>query len=232
MIKIEHPVFASPEQLEFIVESMRNAKNSWEHSDSYLNYSLSINDETGEWVQDPYYRLGATDLDLMKKLARAGTDHRKYLREMPAFLRVTAGHTFWAQFDTYKVGTVRNSCSKMHKIHVMGFEKDQFDHEGIDEVGGVAVEAFDVVRRTLAWLSDKFNATQEKKYWRAMIELLPMGYHLTANVTLNYEVLLNMYFSRKGHKMIEWKEFCQWMLDSVPYFKELVDYIEGDKKSE
>lgn len=231
MIKIEHPVFPSPEQMDFIIEGMRNAKNSWKLSDSYMNYMVEYDDETGAEIHIPYYRVGAADMKLMKTLAKAGTDHRKYLREAPVFLRITAGHTFWAQFDTYKVGTVRNSCSKMHKIHVMGFDKDQFDHEGIDMVGGYVLETFNLVRETLSKLADKFNKTQQKRYWRAMIELLPMGYHITANVSLNYEALLNMYFSRRYHKMDEWRIFCQWMLDNVPYFKELVDYIEkGDNK--
>ena len=135
---------------------------------------------------------------------------------MPVYVRITAGHTWWAEFDTYKIGTVRNSCSKMHKIHVKGFEADSFDHEGIDEVGGIATKTFENVRETLIWLAKMFNETKEKKYWRAIIEILPIGFHITANVELNYEVLANIYRQRKNHKLDEWREFCKW-IETLPY---------------
>lgn len=113
----------------------------------------------------------------------------------------------------------------MHKIHVMGFKTDSFDHEGIDEVGGMAVETFDKVRETLTWLAKMFNETKEKKYWRAIIELLPLGFHLTANIMLNYEVLADIYRQRKTHKLDEWREFCKW-IESLPYS----ELITGGKK--
>ena len=209
MIKIENVVLASPKQMMFIIESMRNPLNSWNRIDSRAGYENMCRG-------NDYFKLGEKDFDLMQRLSRAGTDHRKYMRMMPVYARITAGHTWWAEFDTYKVGTVRNSCSKMHKIHVMGFEQDNFDHEGIDEVGGQALETFNKVRETLEWLAKQFNETKEKKYWRAIIELLPMGFHLTANVEMNYEVLANMYRSRKGHKMFEWRDFCKW-IETLPY---------------
>ena len=216
MIKIENVVLASPEQMEFIIEGMRNPMNSWDKSDSDF-------ETAGYYIVD--YNLGENDHSLMQRLAKAGTDHRKFMRTMPVYVRITAGHTWWAEFDTYKVGTVRNSCSKMHKIHIMGFELDSFDHEGIDEVGEVAVKTFDTVRATLTWLAKMFNETKEKKYWRAIIELLPMGFHLTANVMLNYEVLANMYHSRKNHKLDEWREFCKW-IEALPYS----ELISGEEK--
>lgn len=216
MIKIENVVLASPEQMEFIIEGMRNPMNSWDKSDSDF-------ETAGYYIVD--YNLGENDHSLMQRLAKAGTDHRKFMRTMPVYVRITAGHTWWAEFDTYKVGTVRNSCSKMHKIHIMGFELDSFDHEGIDEVGEVAVKTFDTVRATLTWLAKMFNETKEKKYWRAIIELLPMGFHLTANVMLNYEVLANMYHSRKNHKLDEWREFCKW-IEELPYS----ELITGEEK--
>lgn len=216
MIKIENVVLASPEQMEFIIEGMRNPMNSWDKSDSDF-------ETAGYYIVD--YNLGENDHSLMQRLAKAGTDHRKFMRTMPVYVRITAGHTWWAEFDTYKVGTVRNSCSKMHKIHIMGFELDSFDHEGIDEVGEVAVKTFDTVRATLTWLAKMFNETKEKKYWRAIIELLPMGFHLTANVMLNYEVLANMYHSRKNHKLDEWREFCKW-IEALPYS----ELITGEEK--
>lgn len=221
MIKLEHVVLASPEQMEFIIEGMRNPLNSWNKSDSSCG---QVTRETNvQWSGD--YFIGTNDANLMQRLAKAGTDHRKFMRMMTVFVRITAGHTWWAEFDTYKVGTVRNSCSKMHKIHIMGFELDSFDHEGIDEVGEVAVKTFDTVRATLTWLAKMFNETKEKKYWRAIIELLPMGFHLTANVMLNYEVLANMYHSRKNHRLDEWREFCKW-IETLPYS----ELITGEEK--
>ena len=221
MIKLENVVLASPEQMEFIIEGMRNPMNSWEKSNSGYGCDSGLCSGhcafSPEWCGNTQrYVLGENDHSLMQRLAKAGTDHRKFMRTMPVYVRITAGHTWWAEFDTYKVGTVRNSCSKMHKIHIMGFELDSFDHEGIDEVGEVAVKTFDTVRATLTWLAKMFNETKEKKYWRAIIELLPMGFHLTANVMLNYEVLANIYHSRKNHKLDEWREFCSW-IETLPY---------------
>lgn len=140
MIKIENVVLASPKQMVFIIQGMRNPKNSWNKSDSRTckqdgSFCMECEHKYG-------YCLGSNDKNLMQRLSKAGTDHRKFMRMMPVYARITAGHTWWAEFDTYKVGTVRNSCSKMHKIHVMGFEQDNFDHEGIDEVGGQALETF------------------------------------------------------------------------------------------
>ena len=216
MIKIEHVVLVSPEQMEFVIEGMRNPLNSWDKSDSYMNYDVTWDEKTNSEIHIPYYRIGAADVSLMRRLSNAGRDHRKFMRMIPVYARITAGHTWWAEFDTYKVGTVRNSCSKMHKIHVAGFERDEFDHEGIDEVGGRAVGAFEKVRETLIWLSKMFNETKEKKYWRAIIELLPMGFHLTANVEVDYEVLANIYHSRRNHKLGEWKTVCEW-IESLPH---------------
>lgn len=230
MIKLEHVVLSSPEQMEFIIEGMRNPMNSWEKSNSGYGCDSGLCSGhcafSPEWCGNTQrYVLGENDYTLMQKLSKAGTDHRKFMRMMPVYVRITAGHTWWAEFDTYKVGTVRNSCSKMHKIHIMGFELDSFDHEGIDEVGEVAVKTFDTVRATLTWLAKMFNETKEKKYWRAIIELLPMGFHLTANVMLNYEVLANMYHSRKNHKLDEWREFCKW-IEALPYS----ELITGEEK--
>ena len=228
MIKIENVVLSSPKQMVFIIEGMRNPMNSWKKSDSRTckqdgAFCMGCEHKYG-------YCLGSNDKNLMKRLSRAGTDHRKYMRMMPVYARITAGHTWWAEFDTYKVGTVRNSCSKMHKIHVMGFEQDNFDHEGIDEVGGQALETFNKVRETLEWLAKQFNETKEKKYWRAIIELLPMGFHLTANVEMNYEVLANMYHSRRGHKMFEWRDFCKWV-ETLPY-SELITSISKEENKD
>jgi hypothetical protein len=217
-IKLTNVVLASPEQMEFIIEGMRNPMNSWEKSDSYSSYIFNVENKAAHKI----FNLNENDQSLMQRLSNAGTEHRKYMRMMPVYVRITAGHAWWSEFDTYKIGTVRNSCSKMHKIHVMGFDLDSFDHEGIDEVGERAVSTFDTVRSTLLWLSNMFNETNKKKYWRAIIELLPMGFHLTANVELNYEVLANIYRQRKNHKLDEWREFCKW-IESLPYSELIVD---------
>lgn len=217
-IKLTNVVLASPEQMEFIIEGMRNPMNSWEKSDSYSSYIFNVENKAAHKI----FNINENDHSLMQRLSNAGTEHRKYMRMMPVYVRITAGHAWWSEFDTYKIGTVRNSCSKMHKIHVMGFDLDSFDHEGIDEVGERAVSTFDTVRSTLLWLSNMFNETNKKKYWRAIIELLPMGFHLTANVELNYEVLANIYRQRKNHKLDEWREFCKW-IESLPYSELIVD---------
>ncbi len=231
-IKLEHVVLASPEQMEFVIEGMRNPMNSWNKSDSGTClknlpcHSCHENRNNCRKNIDAGFIVGKNDYSLMQRLAKAGTDHRKFMRMLPIYVRITAGHTWWAEFDTYKIGTVRNSCSKMHKIHIMGFEADAFDHEGIDEVGGLAIDTFNQVRDTLEWLAQKFNETKEKKYWRAIIELLPMGFHLTANVELNYEVAANIYNGRHNHKMDEWKEVCKWF-ETLPH-SELITGIQED----
>lgn len=184
------------------VYSARNAMNSWNRSDS-------------DWNADA---LGKNDLMLAKQLSEAGNDHAKFLRMINVTMDITAPHFWWAEFDTYKVGTVRNSCSKMHKIHVKEFIIDDFSTESIEECGGRTIEVFISVLNELERLRRLFNETQEKKYWRAIIELLPMGYNLKATVQLNYQVLKNMYFARRNHKLDEWRIFCKTIL-SLPYFE-------------
>ena len=234
MIKLENVVLASPEQMAFIIQGMRNPMNSWDKKDSGYGCEDKLCWKeckfSPEWCGNGQkYVLGESDHSLMQRLSNAGTEHRKYMRMMPVYVRITAGHTWWAEFDTYKIGTVRNSCSKMHKIHIMGFGIDSFDHEGIDEVGGIAVKTFNIVRNTLLWLTKMFNKTKEKKYWRAIIELLPMGFHLTANIMLNYEVLANIYRQRKNHKLDEWREFNKW-IESLPYSELITGKEDSDNE--
>jgi hypothetical protein len=193
------------------IRGMRNPMNSWKKSDSCWD---GFGDADG-------YSIGENDLKLMRSLGKAGAVHGKYLRMINVTCDITCNHVWWAEFDTYKIGTVRNSCSKMHKIHVKEFVKDDFSHEGIDECGGRTSEVFAVVLVELERLRKLFNETHEKKYWRAIIELLPMGYNIKATVQLNYEVLRGMYEYRKNHKMFEWVEFCKW-IETLPYFKEIL----------
>ena len=191
------------------LRGMRNPLNSWKKSDSTITY------ENGEEVA----HIGPNDLDLMKRLRKAGSDHRKYLRMINVTMDITAMQPWWFEFDTYKVGTVRNSCSKMHKIHSKTFTAADFAHDGIDQIP-YAQEALNAVVAACEQLRQDFNATKEKKYWRALIELLPEGYCMRATVQLNYEVLLHMYWSRKDHKLTEWHDFCH-MIEELPYFREV-----------
>ena len=191
------------------LRGMRNPLNSWNKSDSSISYENGA--ETAI--------IGPNDLDLMKRLRKAGSDHRKYLRMINVSMDITAMQPWWFEFDTYKVGTVRNSCSKMHKIHSRKFTVDDFAHEGIEEVP-YARDALNAVIEGCERLRLDFNSTHEKKYWRALIELLPEGYCMKATVQMNYEVLLHMYWSRKDHKLTEWHAFCN-MIEDLPYFREV-----------
>ncbi len=226
MIKLEHVVLASPEQMRFIIEGMRNPMNSWKNSDSeYLGVE---SDETalGEW-----YKLGKNDHSLMQRLSNAGTDHRKFMRMMPVYVRITAPLYWWKEFDTYKVGTVANSCSTMHKIQEKEFTLDDFSCEHLMNVPGEGVlPPLAVLETTI----DTLNAYRKlylgtlspdgsigipenrKDLWWQMIQLLPSSYNQTRNVMMNYETLANIYKSRKNHKLDEWREFCKW-IEELPY---------------
>ena len=221
MIRLENVVLASPEQMEFIIEGMRNPMNSWEKSDSGLE--TAGYDVVG-------FDLGKADLDLMQRLSNAGTDHRKFMRMMPVYVRITAPLYWWKGFDTYKVGTVANSCSTMHKIQEKEFTLDDFSHEhilnGMHSDVWINEDAFDgplcpeeVLYDVVCMLNkcrDKYLETSDKRYWWQMIQLLPSSYNQTRNVMMNYEVLANIYKSRKDHKLDEWREFCKW-IETLPY---------------
>lgn len=201
MIKFEHLVLASPEQMAFIVEGMRNPMNSWEKSDSdnsIFGYG---------------FHLGDNDHSLMRRLSDAGTDHRKFMRMMPVYVRITAPLYWWKEFDTYKVGTVANSCSTMHKIAAKEFMLDDFSIEHL------ASQTRQVLEITIDDLNDSrsiYLKTKNKGDWWQMIQLLPSSYNQTRNVMMNYEVLANIYKQRKNHKLDEWQEFCKW-IEELPY---------------
>ncbi len=234
MIKLEHVVLASTEQMEFIIEGMRNPMNSWEKSDSEIKYESWHDMSGGEYV------VGESDHDLMHRLAKAGTDHRKYMRMMPVYVRITAPLYWWKEFDTYKVGTVSNSCSTMHKIADKEFTVEDFSCEHLldgymqeseyptfEETDGneVFVTPADVLEELIQIINfyrNKYLETKDKKYWWQMIQLLPSSYNQTRNVMVNYEVLANIYKSRKDHKLNEWREFCKW-IESLPYSELIVD---------
>ena len=200
MIKLENTVLASPEQMSFIIQGLRNPMNSWDKSDSKYN-------DLDE------YKMGNNDKDLMKRLAMAGTDHRKFMRMMPVYVRITAPLYWWKEFDTYKVGTVANSCSTMHKIAAKEFTVDDFSTEHLISDSNVMMKT---TCDLLNQYREKYIKTKDKKYWLQMIQLLPSSYNQTRNIMLNYEVLANIYKSRKDHKLDEWREFCKW-IESIPY---------------
>lgn len=227
MIKLGNLVLASPEQMNFIIQGLRNPMNSWKKSDSKL--ATAGYDVVG-------FDLGDADLDLMNRLSKAGTDHRKFMRMMPVYVRITAPLYWWKEFDTYKVGTVANSCSTMHKIQDKEFTLEDFSTEHLrphsikrlvdtveslnyyrdiylsggtdDNLGGDVATVFE---------------PKDKDIWWQMIQLLPSSYNQTRNVMMNYEVLCNIYKSRKNHKLDEWREFCKW-IESLPYSELIIGF--------
>ena len=231
MIKLENTVFASPEQLIFIIEGMRNPMNSWDKMDSERckDRDDCIDCTRKEECDNNYISsdeliIGFADFSLMKRLANAGTDHRKFMRMMPVYVRITAPLYWWKEFDTYKVGTVSNSCSTMHKIQNKEFTMDVFSHEHLD------IRARKIAEETIQALNDyrdlyiDYNPEDfeikgcpaKKDIWWQMIQLLPSSYNQTRNILMNYEVLANIYYSRKNHKLDEWREFCKW-IETLPY---------------
>lgn len=232
MIKMEHVVLASPEQMEFIIEGMRNPMNSWEKSDSGACFKSlpchSCHENRNDCKKniDSGYVLGENDHSLMQRLAKAGTDHRKFMRMMPVYVRITAPLYLWKEFDTYKLGTVSNSCSTMHKITEKKFTLEDFSCEHLmdfEEKGKLKFSPLGTLQNTIDELNDccdLYLETKDKAYWWQMIQLLPSSYNQTRNVMLNYEVLANIYKSRKNHKLDEWREFCKW-IESLPY-RELI----------
>lgn len=210
MIKLEHVVLASPEQMRFIIEGMRNPMNSWGKSDS--EYETAGYDIVG-------FDLGENDRSLMQCLANAGTDHRKFMRMSPVYVRITAPLYWWKEFDTYKVGTVANSCSTMHKIQAKEFTMDDFSCEHL--MGGYLEQMRRIIddlnnARKYFTVGDQFFSPGNKRDWWQMIQLLPSSYNQTRNVMMNYEVLANIYKSRKDHKLDEWRNFCKW-IETLPY---------------
>ena len=210
MLKIEKTVLPSPEQWEIIIEGMRNPMNSWGKSDSH---KTNIEDVETLETADYEFFIGENDRNLMVSLAKGGAVHAKYRRMIPVFLTINAPLYWWKEFDTYKVGTVANSCSTMHKIHSKEFTIDDFSRDHLNEksmhILNITVEYLNAVR-------DAFLFTKDKNYWWQMIQLLPTSYNQKRTIMLNYEVLRNIYNSRKNHKLDEWHTFCDW-IKALPY---------------
>ena len=207
MIKIENTEVLG---WEAAIRGMRNPLNSWHLSDSYKTH---IEDpETMETATYEFF-VGDKDLDLMTRLRNAGTDHRKFMRMITVYVDLTAPLYWWKEFDTYKVGTVANSCSTMHKIHAKEFELDDFSFEHLDYI---SIGHLLSLIEHLNYVREDYNYTKSKEKWWQMIQLLPSSYNQKRTVMLNYEVLANIYKSRKNHKLDEWRELCQW-IESLPY---------------
>lgn len=227
MLKIEKFVTMSPAQYEIIIEGMRNPKNSWDRSDSYTTH---ICDEDTMETADFAWFMGDNDHKLAESLADGGPVHAKYRRMMVVYLTVNAPFYWWKEFDTYKVGTVCNSCSTMHKIHSKEFTMDDFSVEHLMEWEDYESEVKELKPDRLCnfkfYLMDTISAlnnardlylqTNDKKYWWQMIQLLPTCYNQKRTIMLNYEVLANIYKWRRNHKLDEWHTFCNW-IEELPY---------------
>ena len=199
MIKIENvEVFG----WEAAIRGMRNPMNSWDKSDSLFHI-----------IDKGLYEIGENDLKLMKNLSKAGNDHGKFLRMINVTFDIEAPLYWWKEYDTYKVGTVANSCSTMHKIHAKEFELSDFSCEHLDKE---ELDILNTVICSLNWNREKFIETKDKYYWWRMIQMLPTSYNQKRTVQLNYQVLKSMYHARKNHKLDEWREFCKWV-ESLPY---------------
>ena len=220
------------------VRGLRNPMNSWHKSDSDFScrvcdgcfYKDSRNKEETErytdiWCEHTALRIGDNDLKLMQSLAKAGDDHGKFLRMIHVQADITAPLYWWKEYDTYKVGTVSNSTSTMHKIHSKPIEVSDFsvDDFAFDDVGiDVSLaDMFHGVAFDCELLRRKYLKTQDKRYWKALIQFLPQGYNQKRTVDFNYQVLAHMYFARRNHKLNEWHDFCAWAL-TLPYFREIV----------
>lgn len=200
MIKLERTDVMN---FENAMRGARNPLNSWARMDSQ--------------TVDGKFTFGENDLDLAKRLAKAGSDHRKFIRQIFITVDITAPLYWWKEYDTYKVGTVANSTSTMHKIHSKPFTMDDFSTDHMNE------ETLAMMQKNIDFLEEirnKYLETKDKSYWYSMIQLLPESYNQMRTCTMNYENVLSMYYSRKDHKLAEWHTFCDWILE-LPYFKEL-----------
>lgn len=202
MIKLER---SSVMNLENAMRGARNPLSSWARSDSFY-------DEAGNYV------LGENDLGLAKRLRKAGSDHRKYMRQIFVSVDITAPLYWWKEYDTYKVATVANSTSTMHKIHSKPFTREDFSHDHMSEE---ALAALDSMIEVLERLRLRFVETKDKQAWYSMIQLLPESYEQLRTCSFNYETLVHIYFARREHKLEEWHRFCDWILE-LPYARELI----------
>lgn len=219
------------------IRGMRNPMNSWDKSDSCecsieeMEYSKCLTSCTESEIPEKCINckgvyLGENDLKLMQSLSKAGTDHSKFLRMIVVTMDITAPLYWWKEFDTYKVGTVANSCSTMHKVHAKEFTTADFSNEHLSciDIGGGVGSPYRLLQQTIKMLNEcrtLYLQTKDKEYWWQMIQLLPSSYNQKRTVLLNYQVLKNMYFVRRNHKLDCWVNFCKW-IETLPYAKELI----------
>ena len=234
MLKIEKFVTPSPEQWEIVMEGMRNPMNSWGRMDSYIT---NVEDYETLETGNSKFIMGDNDYDLAKRLRDGGSVHAKYRRMIPVFVTITAPLYWWKEFDTYKVGTVANSCSTMHKIHAKVFTLEDFSTEHFHK--RTSMNFGEIINELNYWrdiylnggLVDDYNGKariyekKDKNAWDQMIQLLPSSYNQKRTVMLNYEVLANIYKSRKDHKLDEWHTFCRW-IEELPYSELITGYEE------
>lgn len=235
MLKIENTEVMG---WEHAIRGMRNPKNSWEKTDSYpaVDYGKCgkieregiCTKEDRDCTGFECFEVGPNDLKLMTTLRNAGTDHRKFMRMITVYMDITAPLYWWKEFDTYKVGTVTNSCSTMHKIADKEFTIDDFSIEHLNDDRSAEVSNLEWFEHLITHLNrdrKRFIETKDKQYWWQLIQLLPSSYNQRRTVMLNYEVLANIYKSRRNHKLDEWHTFCDW-IESLPY----LELITGEKK--
>lgn len=244
MIKLENTEVMG---WEAAIRGMRNPLNSWNQSDSGWDASTFHLDKKYITVMPEHfsgscYELGPNDKNLMERLRNAGTDHRKFMRMITVYIDITAPLYWWKEFDTYKVGTVVNSCSTMHKIAAKEFTLEDFSHEHLidsfdetwdiaagDECRSTPLDILYTVSNALNIYREKYLETKDKKYWWQMIQLLPSSYNQRRTVMLNYEVLANIYKSRKSHKLDEWHVFCDWVKE-LPYSELITGEFDATKE--
>ena len=227
MLKIENVVTPSPEQWKAVIMGTRNPLNSWNRSDTII-YEHELEDWHHDVVKT-FNGIGFNDHDLMMRLRNAGTDHRKFMRMITVYLDITGPLYWWKEFDTYKVGTVANSCSTMHKIHAKEFTLEDFscEHLTAESITFGLEPIIDILNKNRELYLQWKNIDEEKKtLWWQMIQLLPTSYNQKRTVMLNYEVLANIYKSRHNHKLDEWHTFCDW-IEELPY-SELITGKEYD----
>ena len=220
MIKIENVVLPHEKQWEAVIRGMRNPLNSWDKSDSEECRNIFCGNCDGECLPHTNgFIIGSNDLDLMKRLDKAGTEHRKFMRMITVYVDITAPLYWWKEFDTYKVGTVTNSCSTMHKIAAKEFTMEDFSCEHLETISrldedGEEYKPYMLMKEMIKCLNacrKTFMETKNKTDWWQLIQLLPSSYNQKRTVMLNYEVLANMYHQRNNHKLDEWRTFCEWI---------------------
>lgn len=202
MIKLEN---TSVMNLENALRGARNPMASWERSDSF-------------WDENHNYILGPNDLSLARRLCTAGPDHRKFIRQIFLSVDITAPLYWWKEFDTYKVGTVANSTSTMHKIHSKPFALEDFS---TDKMNDTALKAMNEIIAVLENLRKAFIERKDKQLWYSIIQLLPSSYNQKRTCSMNYENLINMYYARRGHKLDEWRDYCSW-IETLPYAQDML----------